>query len=142
MGFELNAAEHIAGLDMHVRAVQQRVRVVVDDTTENGARGAKGFAPVGDGPDAGRLRAGIRAVTGEGTDTEPTGRVVVDVPYAPYPEFGTGPFVSVPTGLEEYAREFYVNGKGTSKPQPYLFPAIEAQRAPFYRSLATAVESR
>jgi HK97 gp10 family phage protein len=44
-------------------------------------------------------------------------------PYAPYVEFGTGSGVNVPQGFEAYAMQFYVNGKGTMKAQPFLIPA-------------------
>lgn len=44
--------------------------------------------------------------------------------YAPFKEFGTGPFVLVPKGQEDYAFTFYVNGKGNTAPQPFLFPAL------------------
>lgn len=44
-------------------------------------------------------------------------------PYAPYVEFGTGSGVVVPQGFSAFAMEFYVNGKGTMKAQPYLIPA-------------------
>lgn len=43
--------------------------------------------------------------------------------YAAYVEFGTGDFVSVPDGLEDYALTFKGSRKGFSRPQPYLFPA-------------------
>jgi len=46
---------------------------------------------------------------------------------APYYEFGTGDFVEVPQGQEEFAMEFFVNGLGTTRPQPYLFPAFFAK---------------
>lgn len=49
--------------------------------------------------------------------------VSVNVSYAPYVEFGTGIFVEVPTGWEEFAMQYYVNGKGYSRPQPFLIPA-------------------
>ena len=44
-------------------------------------------------------------------------------PYAPYVEFGTGSGVNVPQGFSDYAMQFYVNGKGTMKEQPFLIPA-------------------
>lgn len=43
--------------------------------------------------------------------------------HAPYIEFGTGPFVEVPNGYEDYAMTFFVNGKGHGRPHPFLFPA-------------------
>ena len=45
-------------------------------------------------------------------------------PYAPYVEFGTGSGVNVPQGFEAYAMQFYVNGKGTMRAQPFLIPAF------------------
>jgi len=48
--------------------------------------------------------------------------------YSPYVEFGTGGLVDVPTGLEEYAMQFYV-GPGVNLPaHPFLFPAYEAEK--------------
>jgi HK97 gp10 family phage protein len=48
--------------------------------------------------------------------------------YSPYQEFGSGPFTEVPTGYEDFAREFYIDGTGKTKPQPFLFPAFLAKR--------------
>lgn len=48
--------------------------------------------------------------------------------YAPYQEFGSGGFTEVPTGFEDYAREFYVDGSGTTRPQPFMFPAMFANQ--------------
>ena len=44
-------------------------------------------------------------------------------PYAPYVEFGTGSGVVIPQGFNAFAMQFYVNGKGTMKAQPFLIPA-------------------
>ena len=45
-------------------------------------------------------------------------------PYAPYVEFGTGSGVVIPQGFNAFAMQFYVNGKGTMRAQPYLIPAF------------------
>jgi len=50
------------------------------------------------------------------------------LPYAPYVEFGTGTFVSVPAGYEDFALQF----KGKKEvvgmnAQPYLLPNFEMQ---------------
>lgn len=50
--------------------------------------------------------------------------VFADKPYAAYQEFGTGALVQVPSGYEAYAKEFFVNGKGKTHAQPFLFPAL------------------
>jgi HK97 gp10 family phage protein len=52
-------------------------------------------------------------------------------PYAPYVEFGTGSGVNVPQGFSDYAMQFYVNGKGTMKAQPFLIPAYLKYRKVF-----------
>jgi HK97 gp10 family phage protein len=58
----------------------------------------------------------------EQTDVSTT--VYAAAKHAPYQEFGTGPLTQVPTGYEDYAREFYVNGEGHTPPQPFFFPAV------------------
>lgn len=47
---------------------------------------------------------------------------------AAYVEFGTGKYIDIPEGLEAYAMLWYVNGKGTILPRPFLFPAVERER--------------
>jgi len=52
-------------------------------------------------------------------------------PYAPYVEFGTGSGVVIPQGFNAFAMQFYVNGKGTMKAQPFLIPAYLKYRKVF-----------
>lgn len=76
---------------------------------------AKANVPV----DLGALQASI------GIEQKPeTTYIFADKPYAAFQEFGTGPLVSIPKGYEAYAREFFRTGKGTTNPQPFLFPAL------------------
>ena len=56
-------------------------------------------------------------------------------PYAPYVEFGTGSGVVIPQGFNDFAMQFYVNGKGTMKAQPYLIPAFIKYRKIFLRDM-------
>ena len=56
-------------------------------------------------------------------------------PYAPYVEFGTGSNVSIPEGFGAYAMQFYVNGKGTMKAQPFLIPAYIKYKKVFLRDI-------
>lgn len=56
-------------------------------------------------------------------------------PYAPYVEFGTGINVSIPEGFGAYAMQFYVNGKGTMKAQPFLIPAFIKYKKIFLRDI-------
>jgi len=56
-------------------------------------------------------------------------------PYAPYVEFGTGIYVEVPAGYEKFAMQYYVNGKGRMKAQPYLVPAFIKYRKIFLQDM-------
>jgi HK97 gp10 family phage protein len=56
-------------------------------------------------------------------------------PYAPYVEFGTGSGVNIPEGFSAFAMQFYVNGKGTMKAQPYLIPAYIKYKKIFLRDM-------
>ncbi len=49
--------------------------------------------------------------------------IVAQKDYAAYVEFGTGTEVEVPAGLESYAMEFFVSGKGHLPAHPFMFPA-------------------
>jgi HK97 gp10 family phage protein len=72
-------------------------------------------APVDDG----FLKGNITSNTGTYLDKT----ISSNANYSAYVEFGTGPHVRVPPGLEAFAMQFYVNGKGTTIAQPFLFPA-------------------
>jgi HK97 gp10 family phage protein len=56
-------------------------------------------------------------------------------PYAPYVEFGTGSGVNISEGFSAFAMQFYVNGKGTMKAQPYLIPAYIKYKKIFLRDM-------
>ena len=49
--------------------------------------------------------------------------------YAPYIEYGTGNYVDVPKGFEDYAWQFKGNDKRqvNIKPMPYFHPAVESE---------------
>ena len=58
-----------------------------------------------------------------------TYEIVVQKFYAPFVEFGTGQnaaqYLSTQSPeLNAYARQYYVNGQGTMRPRPFLFPAF------------------
>lgn len=72
------------------------------------------------------------------SDNQLTGTVAfggTPAPYAPYVEFGTGINVSIPEGFGAYAMQFYVNGKGTMKAQPFLIPAFIKYKKIFLRDI-------
>jgi len=72
------------------------------------------------------------------SDNQLTGTVAfggTPAPYAPYVEFGTGINVRIPEGFGAYAMQYYVNGKGTMKAQPYLIPAFIKYKKIFLRDM-------
>lgn len=64
---------------------------------------------------------------------------VNQVPMAAYIEFGTGVYVDVPPGWEDIAWQFYVNGKGRLRPNPYLYPAYYEGRRQYKIDLKDAL---
>ena len=62
--------------------------------------------------------------------------------YAPFIEFGTGKFVSVPSELTSLALKFI--GKGIRNvnisPQPFLYPAFKGQSKDYIKDLNKALE--
>lgn len=91
------------------------------------------------------------------TDADPTGTIaqsinaqpkndgltwtiaVNQVPMGAYLEFGTGTFVDIPAGWEKIAWQFYINGQGTLKPRPYLYPAYYEVRRQYKKDLKDAL---
>lgn len=65
---------------------------------------------------------------------------VNELPMGAYVEFGTGVFVDVPTGWEETAMAFYVNGKGYLQPYPYLIPAFHKGERQFNQDIRDAFQ--
>lgn len=63
---------------------------------------------------------------------------VNELPMGAYVEFGTGTFVDVPTGWEETAMQFYVNGKGYLHPFPYLIPQYYVLKRTFSEDIDSA----
>jgi HK97 gp10 family phage protein len=120
-------------------------RAQIKDATSlsliNIQRKAKRAAPVNKQVGyGGRLRAAINI------DRNPDGMggsVIAATEYAVYQEFGTGEAVKIPLGLEDYARQF--KGKGVRKinikPQPFLFPAAEAERPQYIDKITEALNN-
>lgn len=62
------------------------------------------------------------------------------VPIAAYLEFGTGAFVDVAPEWKDLAWEFYKNGKGRLRPQPYLYPAYTRGKKIYEANLNALLE--
>jgi hypothetical protein len=57
-----------------------------------------------------------------------------------YVEFGTGSSAAayiptLPKEIQEYAKQFYINGQGTMIKQPYLIPAFLRESPIFIKEL-------
>lgn len=116
----------------------------IEELAEDIEADAKELAPntiktAGSGKDIddfGQIRNSIRAVKVGKMHSE----VRVGVPgpignMAAYVEFGTGKYVKIPPGFEQYAMMWYKTGRGTILPAPYLFPALEYNRNIFIEQL-------
>ena len=83
------------------------------------------------------------SASGQKTVTDLTGTVSFGgggVDYAPYVEFGTGPFAksylaSMPKEIKSYAMTFFVNGQGRTEAQPFLIPAYLKYRKQFFKDM-------
>jgi HK97 gp10 family phage protein len=115
------------------KEVEDRVDEEMDLLVEDIEADAKSLVPV----DLGALKSSIRPAANERLHKE----IIVGERYAPYLEFGTGKFVEVPSGLEDYAMTWYVNGKGYIHPHPFLFPAVEKNRKPFIENLKKSLKN-
>lgn len=95
------------------KGIQETARLILNDALSR--------VPV----DKGLLKASMGM---ESNTDEMNAKVFAAALYAPYQEFGSGPFTEVPEGFSEYAREFYVDGSGKTHPQPFMFPALFANQ--------------
>lgn len=96
----------------------------------------------GNDQDFGQIRNSIRAVKVSKLQSN----VEVGVPgpigdLAVYVEVGTGKWIDIPQGFEAYFMQWFKNGKGTILPQPYLFPALEAERKVFIERLKASLKA-
>ena len=53
-------------------------------------------------------------------------KVSVNSVMGAYAEFGTGAYIKIPSGWEDIAWSYYVDGKGMIMPTPYFIPAFRA----------------
>lgn len=128
---------------------RQKVKDTIHESALNIQKGAKRRVRV----DTGRLRASIAIQTlNEGL----TLQVGTKVKYAPFIEFGTGKFVSIPPGVNvpEKGRQtpwLYPESKGGtptgkmilthgSQPHPFLFPAWDEEKPNFIKAMKEALK--
>lgn len=109
----LGVEEAIGKIQAYELAKTEQVKKQVNTSALKVQRGAKQRCAV----DTGRLRSSIAMEPYNGGLTIEVG---TDVKYAPYIEFGTGPRVSVPGELTDYAAQFKGRGGGMAPPGALL----------------------
>ena len=144
----MNLSVQVTGIDEtkqairdYVEAIRKGVPALIEEYTIRIARLAKSRVDV----DLADLRASIHIElerkAGEVIGRVSAGRGLDDPDVAAFVEFGTGRFVQVPAGLENYALRFYRTGEGRLPASPYLFPAFESQRVRFMQDLMDLVKT-
>ena len=113
-------AETLARLANYQSSVVAKAKEEIAFTALEILNEAKENTPI----DTGVLRgSGSMEITDNGMNA----KVSFSAEYAPFIEFGTGGFVTVPTGWEDFAIQF--KGKGVKKinltARPYLLPVYE-----------------
>lgn len=128
MGFTIDIEGDLnRRIDEMTEEVKRVVKGEMDAFGQEARDMAQNLCPVDKGP----LRENIFAFPLPAPDIGI--EFVVPVAYAAYVEFGTGVFAAayvsiLPVEIQEYARTFFINGRGRMPAQPFLFPAIEKAR--------------
>lgn len=73
--------------------------------------------------------------------------VVAEKYYAPFVEFGTGPYAAayvgtLPADIQEYAMQFYISGLGHMPPTPFIFPNVLKQIPVLTKRIVNAVNDQ
>lgn len=129
----------IRKLQQFGRAGEQRIKQITGvSAQEIVSKAASNLSAYNDVDQDGKIAQSINAIPiNDGLTWEVS---VNQVPMAAYVEFGTGVFVDVPSGWENLAMAFYVNGKGYTTPHPYLYPAYYAVRTQYKKDLKNALD--
>jgi hypothetical protein len=115
----------LSKLDQTQREIIEELDAELDATAEEVATAAKSDVP----KDMGPLAMSISV----NRDTVLTKSIVATKGYAPFIEFGTGPFAAEylatqPEELQRYAQQFYINGKGRLPAHPFIWPNLMAAK--------------
>ncbi len=100
--------------------IDQDVQDELNNWADETALDAKQYAPKDMGQLAGSIHPSYGTMEAE---------VTVSVVHAAWVEFGTGKFASaylsnLDQEWRDFARQFYINGKGRTPPKHYLYPAV------------------
>ena len=113
-------------LNDSVKEIQSEIDSEMAASTEMMATTAKQILPA----DYGALRASISAKK----ISDFNYMLSANKDYAPYIEFGTGPYAAIYLASKEQewkdlAKQYYVNGRGNTHATPYFYPAVKQQTA-------------
>ena len=133
----------LSGLQKTLSNLEKQGDKILDECDDELAAGAQKMAtdakracPV----DTGKLRAAISA--------SPVKKLVWEIAaqttYAAYVEFGTGKYVKIPAGTENFAAQF--KGRGIRQvnrnAKPYFFPAIFNNRPKVVQELVRVIKKK
>ena len=114
----------------------EKLQKITEIAVHNIARGARARVP----RVTSRLYTSIRPIMGK---SKLAGRVLTNVEYAPYVEFGTIEHVEVPSELTEYASQFKGRGirkKGGRKAKPFLYPAFMEETPKYIEAIKKVMQ--
>jgi hypothetical protein len=141
VSFKLIGGDRVLqGLKRLSKETQERVSNELQITADDIARGAisKAAANFGGG---GGLRSGI----GTSEIDKYTFTVFSARDYSAYVEFGTGAYVSIPSGLEEYAKNFMaprpVKREVNLPARPFFFNTFEEERVNLIKRLKEIIRN-
>lgn len=128
----------LKGLQRLSKQTQEDVSREFKQTSEDIASGAISRAAANFGGGGG-LRSGIYPAEID----KFTFQVISAKPWSPYLEFGTGAYVNVPAGLEDYALQF--KGKGIREvnlpARPFFFNTFEEERVNLIKRLKEIIRN-
>jgi HK97 gp10 family phage protein len=128
MASEMN----VFGIDKLITELKnysEKVNTALNNSVKEAATNVETRAKMDCPAPMGTLRASIQKRPIQ--DNEEYGwEVYTLLEYAPYVEFGTGTRVSIPTGYEEYAEQFWSHNEEWvgMNAQPYLIPNFEMEK--------------
>ncbi len=123
------------------KKIQNRVEEEIEATAQDIRAKAVRRVPV-QLKDGGTLKQGItiRPVS------KGVWEVASNANYSAYVEFGTGVYAAsyvptLPKEIQEYARQFYVNGKGTIPARPFLFNSFLEERVQLVKRIKEIIKN-
>lgn len=125
-GFTIDVSKTLGSMDKMTKAILQGIDDEIDTNAEEIAGNARADVPKNEfGAALGGSISVVREKFLERT-------VTANKFYAPFVEFGTGPYAAsyvatLPADIQAYALTFYINGQGRMPAHPFMFPNVIRQ---------------